>query len=51
MCQTVRRYGGRALKLFDHYKDDAIKILAVLTALATFFVCGVAIWIYESLTE
>lgn len=32
-------------------KDDAIKILAVLAALGTFFVCGTLIWIYESLTE
>lgn len=39
------------MSLYDHYKDDAIKILAVLAALATFFVCGLAIWIYESLTE
>jgi len=39
------------MSLYDHYKDDAIKILAVLAALATFFVCGALIWIYESITE
>ena len=32
-------------------KDDAITILAVLFALGTFFLCGLLIWIYESLTH